>query len=173
MNKDSMSQDWQEKLFSEFSFLKPIGNNNAFEKWGFECAGGWYQLLRECFESIEIRYAVDGIRPDEIDFIPVQIKEKFGTLRLYYEYEDTPSGIIAIDILNTGESIRLEPKTVEDLDETKEQLRNDIQSIVQATEEKSRHTCEMCGDGGELRKDLRRIRTMCNSCYIKFKDSHS
>lgn len=58
----------------------PDDDHNIYRKYGFECSVGWYDLLRECCEAIVARYAEDGIEIDDIDFLPAQIKEKFGTL---------------------------------------------------------------------------------------------
>ena len=128
-------------------------------------------MLRECCEEIVTRYAEDGIGIDDIDFVPVQIKEKFGTLRFYYEYTDAPCGIAAIDNLSTGESVRFKPKEEGDTDDPKAKLRQDIRLIVRRAEEKSRRTCEVCSAEGELRNDsdfgIYWIKTLCDSCHEK------
>ena len=162
---------WQLILQRDFPFMRqdPEDDNSIYKKWGFGCSGGWYQLLRECCEAIVARYAEDGIGIDDIDFVPVQIKEKFGTLRFYYGYTDAPCGIAAFDNLATGESIRFEPKAEGDLDEAKVKLRKDIRAIVCAAEQKSKYTCEYCGEKGELRDDSDKgifwVKTLCNSCH--------
>lgn len=164
-------EEWKVKLQEDFPFMEqdPDDEYNTYRKWGFECSGGWYQLLRECCEAIISRYADEGIGISDIDFEPVQIKEKFGTLRFYYGYTDAPCGIAAFDNLATGESIRFEPKAEGDIDDTKAKLRRDIRMIVRFAEEKSRHTCEVCGAEGELRNDsnvgIGWVQTLCDSCH--------
>jgi len=166
-------EEWKIKLQEDFPFMRqdPSDDGNIYRKWGFECSGGWYQLLRECCEAIVARYAEDGIGLDDIDFEPAQIKEKFGTLRFYYGYTDAPCGVAAFDILATGESIRFEPKTEGAIDVTKQKLRQDIRMLVRSAEEKSKHTCEVCGAEGTLRNDsevgIRWIRTLCGTCHEK------
>ena len=55
----------------------------------------------------------------EIDFEPAQIKEKWGTLRFYYGYKDAPCGIVAMDFIGNGISIRFAPdKDDKDTDST-------------------------------------------------------
>lgn len=163
--------NWKTILQKEFPFMKQDQNadHNIYKKWGFECSAGWYELLRECCEAIVARYAEDGIEIGDIDFEPVQIKEKFGTLRIYYGYSDAPCGIAAFDNIATGESIRFEPHTEGDISDEKKRLRKDIRSIVSAAEEKSKHTCEVCGADGKLRDDsnvgIYWIRTLCDSCH--------
>ena len=165
-------EEWKIKLQQDFPFMEQDPNDdghNIYRKWGFECYGGWYRLLRECCEAIVKRYEKDGIGIDDIDFVPAQIKEKFGTLRLYYGYVDAPCGIAAIDNLATGESIRLEPKSEGEINNAKAKLRQDIRAIVHAAEQKSKNTCEVCGSEGELRNDsdvgIHRVKTLCDTCH--------
>ena len=169
-----MEKDWKFELQEAFPFMRQNNveeEHNLYKRWGFECSGGWYHLLRECCEAIVARYAEDGIEMNEIDFEPAQIKEKFGTLRFYYGYEDAPCGIAAFDNLATGESIRFEPEAEGDIDDAKAKLRQDIRFIVRTAEEKSRHTCEVCGAEGELRNDsdvgIHWVQTLCDSCHEK------
>jgi len=160
-------EGWKIKLQKDFPFMEqnPDDDNNIYRKWGFECTGGWYQLLRECCEAIVARYEKDNIRIEDIDFLPAQIKEKFGTLRFYYGYTDAQCRIVAFDNLATGE----ESKTDGGIAEAKAKLRQDIRAIVCAAEEKSRHTCEVCGSEGKLRNDcdvgIHWVRTLCNACH--------
>ncbi len=172
VNGEMVSVDkWKLVLQKDFPFMEqdPNDEHNIYRKYGFECDRGWYQLLRECCEKIVQRYAEDGIEIDDIDFVPAQIKEKFGTLRFYYGYTDAPCGIAAFDNLATGESIRFEPKADGDIDDAKAKLRQDIRSIVRTAEEKSKHTCEVCGAEGKLRNDsdvgIHWVRTLCDSCH--------
>ncbi len=54
---------------------------------GFECMGGWYPLLERMFE--DIRTAIP--EGQEHDWNLRQIKEKFGTLRIYFwDYGSAP-----------------------------------------------------------------------------------
>lgn len=168
-----MNNEWEIKLQEEFPFLKQNNEEeeqNIYRRWGFECSGGWAKLLRECCEAIVARYAEDGIEPDDIDFVPEQIKEKFGTLRFYYGYINAPCGVAAFDLLGSGTSLRFEPSDEVD-DEKTRKLRHDISQIVRAAEEKSKHTCEICGEPGALRNDrdigIFYVRTLCDSCHEK------
>ena len=166
-------EDWEIKIQEDFPFMEqdPDDENNTYRKFGFECCGGWYPLLRKCCEAIAARYAEEGIGLEEIDFVPAQIKEKFGTLRFYYGYTDAPCGIAAFDNLATGESIRFEPRPEDVINDAKEKLRQDIQAIVREAEVTSKGTCELCGAPGELRDDrefgIHWIKTLCDSCHEK------
>lgn len=162
---------WQSILQKEFPFMQQDSKDahNIYKTWGFECSGGWYPLLRECCEAIVARYAEDGIGVEEIDFVPEQIKEKFGTLRFYYSYTDAPCKIAAFDNLATGKSIRFEPKSEGKVDDAKAKRRQDIRMIVRSAEQKSECTCEICGAEGELRNDseigVYRVQTLCDTCH--------
>lgn len=164
-------ETWQSILQKEFPFMQRNSkdDHNIYKNWGFECSGGWYQLLRECCESIVARYAEDSIGVEDIDFVPEQIKEKFGTLRFYYGYTDAPCKIAAFDNLATGESIRFEPKPEGKVDDAKAKLRQDIRMIVRSAEQKSECTCEICGADGKLRNDsdvgIYRVQTLCDTCH--------
>ena len=168
-----MNQNWKIMLQSDFPFMRQNHGEeekNIYRRYGFQCSGGWYQLLRDCCEAITARYAQDGIGPEDIDLVPAQIKEKFGTLRFYYGYEDAPCGIAAFDSLNGGVSMRFEPGNDGDDDATKKR-RRDIAEIIRAAEERSRTTCEFCGAPGVLRDDreagIFRVQTLCDACREK------
>ena len=161
-----------EMMLQHFPFMRQdpdSDGSNIYLKWGLECDAGWAGLLRECCQAIVGRYAQDGIPPEDIDFTPTQIKEKFGTLRFYYGYTDAPCGIAAFDNLSTGQSVRFEPKAESDIDDATAKRRQDIRSVVRTAEEKSKHTCEVCGAEGKLRNDsdlgIHWVRTLCDSCH--------
>ncbi|MCR5273097.1 MAG: hypothetical protein K6E13_08950 [Lachnospiraceae bacterium] len=171
-----MQNNWQEKLQEDFSFMKqnPVEEEkNLYRHYGFECSGGWYDILHDCCKKITERYEEAGV---SIDFVPAQIKEKFGTLRFYYGYEDTPCGIAAMDFIGSGISIRFDPDgdsgETESLEaRNKGRLRGDIAKIVRTAEERSKTTCEWCGDNktASLRTNLGGwIGTLCDSCASKY-----
>lgn len=163
-------EDWKVSLQEEYPFMQqdPNDDNNTYRKYGFQCAGGWYHLLKECCKGIIARYEKDGLGLDDIDFVPVQIKEKFGTLRFYYGYTDAPCGIAAFDNLATGVSMRFEP-TETDTDSATAKRRQDIRSIVRSAEQKSKNICEKCGADGKLRNDsevgIPWVQTLCDACH--------
>lgn len=57
--------------------------------WGFECGDGWFQLIWDLSEKLEaliVQYKKDN--PDDDNFPQAtQVKEKFGGLRFYMNYE--------------------------------------------------------------------------------------
>jgi hypothetical protein len=73
-------------------------------RWGIECFAGWRQLLDHLFERLEAAIAAQPV--DQRDrYRAVQIKEKFGTLRVYLATEGTPEMAEAIR-LASDESAR-------------------------------------------------------------------
>ena len=160
-------REWEVKLIEEFPFLKQSEDGEdgtIYQKYGFECAEGWYELLRDCCRKIMDCYSEAGA---EIDFVPVQIKEKWGTLRFYYGYADAPCGLAAFDFIGSGVSIRFEPGLKGTLEDEKARLRHNISQIIKEAEAMSSHTCEYCGKEGTLRRDLPWVRTLCDDCYKK------
>lgn len=171
-----MREEWELKLQEEFEFMWQNNVDNEkelYRRWGCECSAGWYDIIRDCCKQIEERYAQAGM---EIDFEPAQIKEKWGTLRFYYGYKDVSCGIAAMDFIGSGISIRLDPdRDSQDTDSTEDsnqrRLREDIAKIVRNAEERSKTTCEWCGDNktASLRTNLGgRIVTLCDSCTQKY-----
>jgi hypothetical protein len=59
-------------------------NKYKFIKCSYECNSGWYQMLDELFGKIQS--IVDELPKGEFEFEVVQVKEKFGTLRVYCNY---------------------------------------------------------------------------------------
>ena len=72
------------------------------------------------------------------DYKIYQIKEKFGTLRFYYD------------------------TSVNNRD-----LKRAMDRYVRIAEILSSVTCEMCGDRGDLKKELLWKKTLCERCYGK------
>lgn len=85
---------------------------------------GWYSLIDETLARID--RLLDGDHASR--FSLVQAKEKFGSLRFYYDYED---------IENTGP-------------ERMSHRAEGLARIVREAEAESRKTCQVCGKPGRL-----------------------
>ena len=57
---------------------------NIVGDWGFECHDGWLEIIEKTLK--EIRQYIEHKR--YFDFKIIQIKEKFGELRIYTNYTD-------------------------------------------------------------------------------------
>lgn len=85
-----------------------------------ECGGGWYHILDNVAYNIRSILKFNNLPYDEnIPFKFTQIKEKFGTLRLYYNHD------------------------IED-----ECVVGQIDAVLTFAEDMSGSICEQCGDRG-------------------------
>ena len=166
-----MDDRYEELLQEEFPFMMQshdYKDTSVYRIYGCECSNGWYSIIRDCCRAIADEYNKAGI---PVDFIPEQIKEKFGKLRFYYDFEDAPLAIHAFDCLG-GDSLRFIPGSENDDDE-KKAFRQRIAEIVHDAEVKSASVCEFCGREGRLRKDLRWVKTLCDEHYSKMEKKNA
>jgi len=91
---------------------------------------GWIGLVNELF---------DELVKTGVPFRIVQIKEKFGGLRFYYE-----------------DDRMLDPEKAWEIDR-----------LVNLYEQKSQDICERCGNPGSLRTINRWLVTLCDDCLAK------
>ena len=147
-----MIQDLEDKLFSKYDLLFPMGRNVdlscSMMNYGVSCDNGWFDIIDNlcaCMQNyVDNTFRrVNGkvISPEQI--VIVQVKEKYGSLRVYFE------GGIWPDVLT--------PYTV--------------QGMTMLAETLSLKTCERCGVPGELRNDNGVYKTLCNHCYRFWLDS--
>ncbi|MDE7253819.1 MAG: hypothetical protein K2O32_12870 [Acetatifactor sp.] len=132
-----MNRELEKRLAEEFEFMRrgPLsedGIDNLYNAFGIETGDGWYQLLYDMCREIAIVFET-AEKPVTIEM--VQIKEKYGTLRVYYNLE--------------GEN----------------DVARKISDITQKYEDLSETVCEECGREGTLRTDLPWIQTLCDTCY--------
>lgn len=84
-----MKQELDELLCKKYPKMF-VNRNASMEEtamcWGFECGDGWFTLIDELCGDIQ-SYIDNNSRGDRnIPQVTVdQVKEKFGTLRFYYE----------------------------------------------------------------------------------------
>lgn len=160
-----MKDEFELKLQEDFPFMKQNrvdGERNTYRRFGCECSGGWYSLIHNLCQEITEKYAEYQL---PVDIVVLQVKQKFATLRFYYEYEDAPCKLQALDFIG-GASIRFEPNKT---DEPKQNLRNEIAEIVRKYEKKSASVCEICSaDNAEHRNISTKhyyAKTVCDKCY--------
>jgi len=89
-----MTPELQNKLVNDYpEFFKGIGKTpqESCLAFGLECDDGWYSIIETCCSLIKHHYK----NKKEIDFQFLQVKEKFGTLRLYCQGgDDFVSGVV-------------------------------------------------------------------------------
>lgn len=131
-----MKQELEDKLFKKYPKMFPKGRDVNMKEnlmcFGFSHGDGWFNILDELFTEI------DKLLINENEINMVQVKEKFGSLRVYY------------DIIK-GEDT----------------LYNDINNLIDKAESKSEITCEVCGKPGECRNRIGWVSTVCDEHVVK------
>lgn len=84
-----MNEETTKRFFKQYKKLfqpAKIRNNPQMScmAWGFECGDGWTELLEDMFKEIEEYITKNKIKGFHFD----QIKQKFGGLRAYTNFED-------------------------------------------------------------------------------------
>lgn len=162
-----MKAQLEQQLEQDFFFMRKSrieNEKNLYKSFGCECGDGWYDLIHDLCQSISERYECDG---KSVNIVILQVKEKFASLRFYYEFEGVPCPIQALDSLGDGTGLRFVPNN-NDTDEATKQLRKDISEIVLSYEKKSETVCEICGAVGKIRMDMPWKRTLCENCYSNY-----
>jgi len=90
-----MREELQLKLFEKYNSIfkeRTLPMSQTCMCWGIECPDGWYSLIDNmCKELTKVEQEWD------IGVVCRQIKEKYGTLRFYYDVEDGPKWEIRKD----------------------------------------------------------------------------
>lgn len=119
--------------------------------FGFECGAGWISILDRYFGEVH------AVLPPDIEWSNRQIKQKFGTLRLYCEAlwpGKEPTTFFAIDVLNAGTGIRAAGDPNSEIDRKLDWARY-------RAEGRSAHMCEVCGKPGVMRLSGGYYHTAC------------
>lgn len=78
-----MNETLEKQLTSKFPELfKEYFNQNGWFMFGIEAPDGWYGIIEKALEDIQRVYDLEDVEFKQ-NFSFVQIKEKFGGLRLY------------------------------------------------------------------------------------------
>ncbi len=141
--------------------------------WGIEVGDGWLELidnlssfLNEPVYSASIHLKSNEKEPYIFRYkyphvIFKQVKEKFGTLRVYFdcvqpEFNEIPEEIASI------------PENKEALKKIIKRSYDYVDGVIGFAEHLSSLTCEVCGKRGELRDDGW-MKTLCDEHYKKEK----
>ncbi len=134
-----MRQDDHKKrisyLYAEYSdwFQK---ENTAWGLYDLSYMPGWFSIIENLLSDNRQVLSPEKCKTFRI----VQIKEKFGRLRVYYEHQDTP-----IDVMGSDGSVA--SYRVQNPDNR----HRDVNGLIAEATAKSAVTCMNCGDAGELR----------------------
>ncbi len=106
-----MAEVWRDKLMLTYSrFFSPSGSPSVGE--------GWADILETALRRIATAMANE---PERAVFRIIQIKEKFGTIRIYYEVRSLSAAAT-----------------------------KSIKEAIELAEARSACTCEICGEKGRL-----------------------
>ena len=96
-----MKKELEQKLFEKYPlFFKHIDNTMAsLMIHGFECGDGWYNLLNTTFRKIK-KYYINKYSEIPNRFYIIQVKQKYGLLRIYSSLVDKE----VFDILDEAEA---------------------------------------------------------------------
>lgn len=122
-----------------------------------EYGPGWDRIIHDLLQQM------DGLLHDEFvsAFRIVQIKEKFGTLRLYYRvHGQGPVHVDVQDADDEGLSMHLVVGGVTDRSFPGEEIDRLIEDATTLTAQ----TCESCGRAGILRRHGSLLTTLCDEC---------
>lgn len=160
-----MDEEFFEKLVNTYEFMRPGKTLEEQKAAGMIsdlysafhiCTGnGWYSILNDWAKEITDVYERANI-PCDVKI--AQIKEKFGKLRIYLDFEGQEKHIHAFDFIGDC-SIRFTSKDTP--------IHREVAEITRKYETLSLTICSECGNRGELRKDLPWILTLCDECYLK------
>lgn len=130
-----------EETLDDFQALRDKYPRLIKPDFHFECRAGWLSILDRYFAD------VDEVLPQDVPWSNRQIKEKFGTLRLYCEPlwpGKQPTTIFAVDILNMG-------ATLQPVNSESSEIGHKLLWARWRAEGRSARTCEHCGKPGVVR----------------------
>ena len=160
-----MNQELDKKLCTKYPLIFANRHGSVMETlmcWGFDCGDGWYDLLEILSEALTYTYTTSievdeedgkiiGIKPYEWNnekpryfyqvepptVIATQVKEKFGSLRFYYQLE-------------FSETNKALSEKYAELKEVNKRYADYIDGTIHFAETASYFTCEKTGKKGEL-----------------------
>lgn len=114
--------------FKKYPYLENIGGEATMPDEGIEdfSCRGWAAVLTNMFDQINA--AMDAAQVPRSALNIIQIKEKFGSLRMYYDIQDIDLSIP---------------------DDVKDRLDDQIEDIVNRAENVTERTCVVCGAKAE------------------------
>jgi len=137
-----MKIELEQRIASDFPFMRRVNQNGDTGAIGIFVDDGWYDLLNELCGKIAAVYRDSGA---PLDIIVDEVKEKYGGMRFEYYF----------DTQNQTELTKSVHKAINDLALRYENL--------------SETVCERCGKPGRLREELPWILTLCDECLLAHK----
>lgn len=107
------------------------------ERWADAVDKGWRPIVKEALERIGNLWEANGLALE--DLAVLEVKEKFGTLRMYVSYFEMSENV-------------------------DDDIAKSLSLILDWAESKSSVICEVCGEYGQ-RRATGYIRCLCEDCY--------
>jgi len=140
--------------------------------WGrwISCGKGWYPLIIQLDQKLE-----DLVPGYEVN----QVKEKFGTLRYYFEIpqeddpytQQNPTPELEDDHAwakwQVGQQTWADSEAGKAYFRSREELQKATNELVAQAELESAKTCESCGADGTLIRSGGWLKTLCETCNQK------
>ena len=150
-NLDDLIEEYPE-FFKVEERATGDGPKMPFVLFGFECGNGWYTIIATLIKWIKF-----NVENNDYPMIIVdQVKEKFGGLRFYYEFEPFDE--------HEWKSYR-KKDTDEEKIEWLAKASQKIDGAIDLAESLAYRTCEVCGSTDEVTTEGPRwIVTKCKKC---------
>lgn len=125
-----------------------------------ENGDGWHEIIEDM--CAEINHQIESKQTKEVYF--TQIKEKFGTLRVYFVEVQYPSLIRDIEVWLLQKLYKIFGRQY--------YYRSTVDLAIMKAEERSAHTCEICGKLGSTRTDIGWLTTLCDEHHKERLDGY-
>ena len=144
MKQEKQEENKQQILYDRYPEIfrqKDLPMTETCMCWGIDCGDGWFDLLNELCQRLDFVRKKSGIITEAS-----QVKEKYGTLRFYYT---TQEGNVKLSDEEFGHWQAI------------------IDALIEEAENKSGHTCEICGEFGSICQRNNWLKTVCAKCAEK------
>ena len=123
--------------------------------FGFECGDGWYNIIEALCASIQNECDhINRMYPHQLQAVAAQVKEKYGTLRFYLDYNYA-------DNLDESEMAKLGNTFLF------------IDGMVSMAEAMSERVCSQCGGAYTLDKTSPFPHPVCSACETVLAEEHA
>ena len=120
-----------------------------------DCGDGWYDLIDLACRAINSEITSrENYEKVKYNIVVVEIKEKFGGLRFYYDsFVESDTVESPYSLTSTARGLGI------------------VDGVIRMAELYSYHVCENCGNRGDCDPKARYHRTECMACYTMRRDA--
>lgn len=125
---------------------------------GVDMTPGWTPIFAKLCEDVD-----QLLGEDKRGFSWVQVKEKWGAARFYFELAGlAPDKRVDLQSPDGARSLILKPEDEGQRSPEIQQLTHKLRNLILAAEKATQHTCAMCGKPGELDRGRGHFLTLCS-----------